>query len=178
MKKYRLCSHKQCFSTKLLLFGRKCCILPFRHCIVVDILCDFGDHDVTQLILYVGQKTAGIEGLIGRISFVKRLLGINIVREMYRDADGQFALRSIAVGSDSALADIVSDDLAFQFKVSAFAEHLQTRLALVDIAYTFRQVRTEGRIDHRGIVREISNGDGMRRLVVDVRSVEFVADAA
>ena len=37
-----------------------------------------------------------------------------------------------------------------------------------------RQIVTEGRVHQRSIVREISDGDRVRSLVVDVCSVELV----
>ena len=91
-------------------------------------------------------------------------------------SDGQFALRCVAVGSDSTLADVVSYYLAFYLQVAAFAQHLKPCLALVQVADGFRQAGAQQRIHHRRIVREISDGDGVCGLVIDVRSVEFITD--
>ena len=40
---------------------------------------------------------------------------------------------SIAVGRDSPLCDVITDNLALQLQVTAFAENLEPCLALVDV---------------------------------------------
>ena len=95
---------------------------------------------------------------------------------MYVDADGEFALGGVTIRSDGSLRNIVAHNFPLQFQIAASSEDLQPRLSLVQGSYRFREVRTQGRIHHRRVVREIGDGDRVRRLVVDVRSVELVTD--
>ena len=108
--------------------------LPSGDGVVVDIFRNFLNHDEAEFVLNIRQKTAGIIGLVNRICLVERLLGIDIVGEMNGDANRKLAFRSIVVGRDGALGDIVADDFAFEFKVAVFRQNLQACLALEDIA--------------------------------------------
>ena len=103
---------------------------------------------------------------------------MDIICEPHRDADGEFAFRGVAVCADGSLRDIISDDLAFEFQVTAFAQDGESRLALEEIANGFREAVAEVGVDHRGVVREVGDGDRVRGLIIDVRTVEFIADAA
>ena len=152
--------------------------LPLCDGVVVDIFGYFLYHYGAEFVLYVGEQTAGIEGLVGRVGLVERLLRIAVVGEMDRDADGEFAFGSVAVGRDCTLRDVVADDFPFEFKIPTLPQHLKPCLTLENIAYSFGEAVTECGIDHRGVVREISDGDRVRGLVVDVGAVEFVAYTA
>ena len=95
---------------------------------------------------------------------------------MHLHADGEFAFGSIAVDGDGSLREFVPDDGSFDLEVTAFAEDLQACLPLVEVTQGFREVGGQGGVDHRGIVREVRDGDRVGGLVVDVGSVEFVTD--
>ena len=92
------------------------------------------------------------------------------------DPYSEFALRSITIRTDSSLRNVVAHYFPLQLQIAAAPEDLQPRLSLVQGSYRFREVRTQGRIHHRRVVREISNRDRMRRLVVDVCAVELITD--
>ena len=87
--------------------------LPFCYGIVIYILRNFSYYERTKLILYIRQEPRSIKCLECRIRLVERLFGVNIIRKMHIDTDGQFALRSITVRSDSPLRNIVAYDLSF-----------------------------------------------------------------
>ena len=150
--------------------------LPLRDGVVVYILCNFGDHDGAEFVLYVAEHLAGIEGLIRRVGLIKRLLGVDIIGEMYHHGDGQFALRCIAIRGDSALRDVVSGDLSFEFQIAPFVEDLQSCLPLEKVTDAFRQFVAQVRVHHRGIVREVCDRDRVRGLVVDIGTVELITD--
>ena len=152
--------------------------LPFGNRIVIDILSYFLDDDIAELVLYVVQHTRGVERLVRRIGLVKGVFGVDVVGEMYLDADSQFALRRIAVHGDGSLGEVVSDDGAFEFEIASLTEKLEPCLALVEVPDSLCEVVGEGGVDQRRVVREIGYGDGMGGLVVDVRAVEFIGDGA
>ena len=157
---------------------RSYCFLPAGDGVVEDILRKFGDHRRAEFVLDIRQKHVRVIGLIRAVGLVKRVLGVHVVREMDRNRNGQFALRSVAVSGDGALRNGITRYLAFYLQVAAFAQHLQTRLALEEVAYAFRESVAESRVHERGVVREVGNRDSMGRLVVDVRSVHLIADRA
>ena len=148
-------------------------LLPFCYCIVVDILCNLTYHRCAKLILHVGQEEGSVEGLVRSIGLLKRLFGVDVVGEPHRDADRQFALRSVAVHTDGSLREIVADDGAFEFEITAFSEYLETRLTLIEIAYLLREGVAQRWVDHRRVVREVRDADRVRGLVVDVGTVQL-----
>ena len=153
-------------------------LLPFCYCIVVDILCNLTYHRCAKLILHVGQEEGSVEGLVRSIGFLKRLFGVDVIGEPHRDADRQFALRSVAVHTDGTLREIVADDGAFEFEITTFAEDLETRLTLIEIAYLLREGVAQRRVDHRRVVREVRDADRVRGLVVDVGAVQLETHGA
>ena len=150
---------------------------PLCDGVIVYIFGYFLNHYGAEFVLNVGEQTARIEGLVRRVGLVERLLRIAIVGKMYGYADGEFAFGGVAVGRDSTLRDVVADDFPFEFKIPTLPQHLKPCLTLEDIAYSFGEAVTECGIDHRGVVREISDGDRVRGLVVDVGAVELITDA-
>ena len=66
----------------------------------------------------------GIEGLIRRIRPVERVFGVDVIGKMHSDADSEFVLGRVSVHGDSALGEVVSDNLTFQLKVTTFAHNL------------------------------------------------------
>ena len=153
-------------------------LLPFCYCIVVDILCNLAYHRGAKLILHVGQEEGSVEGLVRSIGLLKRLLGVDVIGEPHGNADRQFALRSIAVHTDGTLREIVADDGAFEFEIATFAEDLETRLTLIEVAYLLREGIAQRRVDHRRVVREIRDADRVRGLVVDVGAVQLETNRA
>ena len=148
-------------------------LLPFCYCIVVDILCNLTYHRGAKLILHVGQEEGSVEGLVRRIGLLKRLLGVDVIGEPHGNADRQFALRSVAVHTDGSLREVVADDGAFEFEITTFAEYLEARLTLIEIAYLLREGVAQRRVDHRRVVREVRDADRVRGLVVDVGTVQL-----
>ena len=148
-------------------------LLPFCYCIVVDILCNLTYHRGAKLILHVGQEEGSVEGLVRCIGFLKRLFGVDVISEPHGDADRQFALRSVAVHTDGTLREVVADDGAFEFEIATFAEDLEARLTLIEIAYLLREGVAQRRVDHRRIVREVRDANRVRGLVVDVGTVQL-----
>ena len=153
-------------------------LLPFCYCIVVNILCYLTYHRGAKLILHVGQEKGSIEGLVRSISFLKRLFGVDVIGEPHGNADCQFALRSIAVHTDGTLREVVADDGAFEFEITAFAEDLEARLTLIEIAYLLRERIAQRRVDHRRIVRKVRDADRVRGLVVDISAVQLETHGA
>ena len=148
-------------------------LLPFCYCIVVDILCNLAYHRGAKLILHVGQEEGSVEGLVRSIGLLKRLFGVDVIGEPHGNADRQFALRSVAVHTDGTLREVVADDGAFEFEIATFAEDLEARLTLIEIAYLLRERIAQRRIDHRRIVREVRDANRVRGLVVDISAVEL-----
>ena len=148
-------------------------LLPFCYCIVVNIFCNLTYHRGAKLILHVGQEEGSVEGLVRRIGLLKRLLGVDVIGEPHGDADRQFALRSIAVHTDGTLREVVADDGAFEFEITTFAEYLEARLTLIEIAYLLREGVAQRRVHHRRVVREVRDADRVRGLVVDISAVEL-----
>ena len=153
-------------------------LLPFCYCIVVNVLCNLAYHRGAKLILYVGQEEGSVEGLVRSIGLLKRLFGVDVIGEPYGNADRQFALRSVAVHTDGTLREVVADDGAFEFEIATFAEDLEARLTLIEIAYLLREGVAQRRVDHRRVVREVRDADRVRGLVVDVGAVELETDRA
>jgi len=158
--------------------GPKVLFLPFCDRVVVYILGYLGDDGGAEFVLHVRQQTAGIESLECRIGLLKRVLGIAVVGKSDIDTHRQLALRSITVGRDGALRQVIADDLAFQFQIAAFAKNLQPRLALIEVAQALREIIGQRGVNHRCIVREVGDRNGVGGLIVDIRAVEFIADAA
>ena len=148
-------------------------LLPFCYCIVVDILCNLTYHRCAKLILHVGQEEGSVEGLVRSIGFLKRLLGVDVIGEPHGNADRQFALRSVAVHTDGTLREVVADDGAFEFEITTFAEDLEARLTLIEIAYLLREGVAQRWVDHRRVVREVRDANRVRGLVVDVGTVQL-----
>ena len=147
--------------------------LPLGDGVVVDVFGDFGNHGVAEFILHIGEHLRGVEGLESSVGLVETLLGVDVVGEVHLDADSEFGLGGVGVGRDSHGGDVVAYDFAFQFEVAAFAEHLQARLALEEVAYAFREVVAQGGVDHCRVVGEVGDGDTSGGGVVDVGSVEL-----
>ena len=152
--------------------------LPTGDGVVIDVFRNLGNHHGAEFVLHIRQEAAGVESLVSRVGLVKGLLGVDVIGETYGDPDGQFALGSIAVGRDSPLRDVITDNLALQLQVTALAENLEPCLALVDVTDALGEVVAEGWVDHRRVVREVGDRDGVGGLVVDVGTVELVADGA
>ena len=153
-------------------------LLPFCYCIVVDILCNLANHRCAKLILHVGQEEGSVEGLVRSVGFLKRLLGVDVVGEPHGNADRQFALGSVAIHTDGTLGEVVADDGAFEFEIATFAEDLEARLTLIEIAYLLREGVAQRRVDHRRVVREVRDADRVRGLVVDVGAVQLETNRA
>ena len=151
-------------------------LLPFCYCIVVNILCNLAYHRCAKLILHVGQEEGSVEGLVRSIGLLKRLLGVDVIGEPHGNADRQFALRSVAVHTDGTLREVVADDGAFEFEIATFAEYLEARLMLIEIAYLLREGVAQRRVDHRRVVREVRDADRVRGLVVDISAVQLEAN--
>ena len=162
----------------MVLINQNVKLLPFCYCIVVDILCNLTYHRCAKLILHVGQEEGRVEGLVRSIGFLKRLFGVDVIGEPHGNADRQFALRSVAVHTDGTLREVVADDGAFEFEITAFSEYLEARLTLIEIAYLLREGVAQRRVDHRCVVREVRDADRVRGLVVDVGAVELETHGA
>ncbi len=152
--------------------------LPSCYRVIVDIIGDFINDSSAEFVLHIRKETVGIESLVRGISAIERLLGVDIIREMDRDADSKFAFGSIAIRFDGSLGDVVTDYFALYLQVSVLTEDLQACLARIEVSEGFGEGAAEGRVDHRRVVGEIGDGDRMGGLIVDVRAVHFVTNTA
>lgn len=153
-------------------------MLPLGDGVVVDTLGDFFDHSGAEFLLHIVEHARGIKSLESRVGFGETLLRSDIVGEDHFDSQGQLGLGRIGVGRDGHRCEGIVGDFTLEFEITAFSEHSQSCLTLIEVTDTLAEIVGQRGIDQRSIVREVCHGDGVCGSIVDAGTTELVGDGA